>query len=692
MAEGLGEVLLRSGALTPSQVEQAQAEEARTGLGFAEALVALGFATETDLALALAKQLDLQYVHPRRHEVDLEFIRRFPAAYLRRYTAVPLHAIEGELTVAAADASLDFLAVDLAALSGCQTVTLMVAEPSRLGAILDDAFGAEGVRPRAAGPAVAAAIERIVPPPDLGADASGLALCGYLMTEALRHRAGAVHLVPDRDGFLIELRIGGKLQPYLRLREEMATAFLLRLRLLAGRLGPGDEEGEFRFDVVLGEAEVTCRLALGQTGGRPFAVLQVTGREGAVDRLRDLGLSEAQHALVLRTLTTGGWCLVAGPDRAARRDLVRALVGLVAREGHRVVSVGRDAPPADRILHLDADPADPVALAHRLDAARALDPDLLATDEVSDGPSLSRCLTLALSGLGVLGSVPAEHPLGVLQLLVGAGLNAALLAEGLRAILWSEPARALCPDCRRGRPAGAAGAAWGLAPEATVYRPGGGAACQGTGFAGQVDLCGILAVVGRLAEVLTAGGAREALREAVATQREAAMRDAIGRAAAAGQVPLPGEPAPTEAPARPPRILVVDDEERNRDLLRAYLMPGGYEILEAPDGEAALSVAEAEGPDLILLDVMMPKLDGFETCRRLREGERTKHIPICMVTALHELEERTRGIGVGADDFLTKPVDRVELTARVKSLLRISHLHGRLERAMAYARRLEETK
>jgi len=134
------------------------------------------------------------------------------------------------------------------------------------------------------------------------------------------------------------------------------------------------------------------------------------------------------------------------------------------------------------------------------------------------------------------------------------------------------------------------------------------------------------------------------------------------------------------------KILVVDDEERNRRLIEAMLVPLGYQVILACDGDEALKKVSDTPPDVILLDIMMPKVDGFEVAKRLREDEKTKIIPIVMVTALGEVKDRVKALEAGADDFLTKPVEKVELTARVNSLLKVKAYNDHMRN---YQRELE---
>ncbi len=121
----------------------------------------------------------------------------------------------------------------------------------------------------------------------------------------------------------------------------------------------------------------------------------------------------------------------------------------------------------------------------------------------------------------------------------------------------------------------------------------------------------------------------------------------------------------------PARVLVVDDVPANVKILEAKLTAEYFEVLTAPHGRAALEIAQAEQPDIILLDVMMPEIDGFEVCRRLKADARTAHIPVVMVTALSDTGDRVAGLDAGADDFLTKPVNDLILLSRVKSLVRL---------------------
>jgi adenylate cyclase len=129
----------------------------------------------------------------------------------------------------------------------------------------------------------------------------------------------------------------------------------------------------------------------------------------------------------------------------------------------------------------------------------------------------------------------------------------------------------------------------------------------------------------------------------------------------------------------PPRILIVDDNEANRDILDARLKVHGYDLLQAADGEEALAAARQHLPDLILLDVMMPKLDGFEVCRRLKGDASLPFMPIILVTAKADSSDVVAGLDAGADEYLTKPVDQQALVARVRSVLRLKALHDQVQ-------------
>ncbi len=130
-------------------------------------------------------------------------------------------------------------------------------------------------------------------------------------------------------------------------------------------------------------------------------------------------------------------------------------------------------------------------------------------------------------------------------------------------------------------------------------------------------------------------------------------------------------------------ILCVDDEKHNRDLLRAVLVPRGFEVFEAENGPQALEVARKHRPDLILLDVMMPGMDGYAVCRAIKEDPLTRDIPVVMVTSLTAKAERIKSIETGADDFLSKPFDQAEVLARVNMLLKVKDLNDRLKSAYA---------
>jgi two-component system alkaline phosphatase synthesis response regulator PhoP len=152
---------------------------------------------------------------------------------------------------------------------------------------------------------------------------------------------------------------------------------------------------------------------------------------------------------------------------------------------------------------------------------------------------------------------------------------------------------------------------------------------------------------------------------------------------------MPGQAAVSDAidPAAV-SVLVVDDNEQNLELVQAYLEDLGCQIRAARDGAEALKSIETAQPDLILLDVMMPRMSGFQACSRIKGNPQTRDIPVIMITALNEVGDVERAVESGADDFLTKPVNKLELLTRVKSLLRVRQLKKQLDRTLEEVRRL----
>ena len=160
-----------------------------------------------------------------------------------------------------------------------------------------------------------------------------------------------------------------------------------------------------------------------------------------------------------------------------------------------------------------------------------------------------------------------------------------------------------------------------------------------------------------------------------------------------GHAPEPGSAPREEFDLGESTVLIVDDNEQNVELLQAYLETLPCQVMTASDGIAAIELIEDESqptPDLVLLDVMMPRMSGFEVCRKLKEDPRTRSIPIMMVTALNELGDIERGVESGTDDFVSKPVNKLELLTRVKSLLRVRHLKRELDRTEAYLHEIEQ--
>jgi two-component system alkaline phosphatase synthesis response regulator PhoP len=152
--------------------------------------------------------------------------------------------------------------------------------------------------------------------------------------------------------------------------------------------------------------------------------------------------------------------------------------------------------------------------------------------------------------------------------------------------------------------------------------------------------------------------------------------------------PLTPDPAPH--PERKSRILIADDNPTNVELLQVYLADLDCEIAVAVDGRDTLDKVASFRPDLVLLDIMMPKLSGFEVCKQIKGSPETRGIMVLMVTALNELGDIERGVKAGTDDFVPKPVNKLELVKRVQTMLRLRHVTDEVERLRRYIEGMED--
>jgi two-component system alkaline phosphatase synthesis response regulator PhoP len=152
---------------------------------------------------------------------------------------------------------------------------------------------------------------------------------------------------------------------------------------------------------------------------------------------------------------------------------------------------------------------------------------------------------------------------------------------------------------------------------------------------------------------------------------------------------IPTSHAPTTGETRPPRVLIADDNVQGAELLEAYLSDSGYELRTAADGEQTLQQVKSWQPDVILLDIMMPRISGFEVCKRLRADPTTQDVAVCMITALDQPSDMERAVDAGTDEFLSKPINKNVLLLRVRSLLRSRLYKRQLDRALAYIEEVE---
>jgi len=558
-------------------------------------------------------------------------------------------------------------------------------------------------------------------------------LVDLIISEGILSRSSDIHIEPEEGGVAVRYRIDGVLRQVMKIPRAAGLPLISRIKIMsqldiADRLRPQDG----RARVSVNGQPIDLRVSTLPASQGEKVVIRVLDSRATVKSLDSLGLNPIESEHIKRLLEYHeGIVLVTGPTGSGKTTTLYSCINQIKSEGVNIVTV--EDPVEYRmpgIVQVQVQEKAGLTFASALRSILRQDPNVVLVGEIRDRETAQIAVQASLTGHLVLSTLHTNDAANAVTRLVDIGVEAYKIAAALRGVIAQRLMRKLCPTCKQvWMEAPAERLKKWLPKETPLYRAAGCPDCAMTGYRGRFSILEVLTVTPEVERRIAAGETADRIAEAA---RQAGMRslwesglahvlrgestidellrvvdvpaEEEGAAAASaaasrrspGAVEMPRgapaagtvaaaaepvvehfelleEPAPPRAsgahglPAR--KVLLVDDEDSLRKVIRELLERDGYVVAEARDGAQALDQIDRVGPDIIVLDLNMPGLDGYGVLSHLRSRPATADIPVIVLTAKGDEDNEVRVFELGADDFLTKPFRARALSARLEAVL-----------------------
>jgi type IV pilus assembly protein PilB len=558
-------------------------------------------------------------------------------------------------------------------------------------------------------------------------------LSGLIISEGIKLRASDIHIELSAHHTVVSYRIDGMLTPGIKLPHEIFTPLLTRMKALA-KLDLAEhrtaQDGHMR--VKYGGRAVDLRVSILITESGEKTVIRVLDKRSRFDEMTGLGMSSDQVAKYRNVLREQGLILAVGPSGSGKTTTLYTLLNHL-RDGTRHIVTIEDPIeyqlPGITQIHMN--PRVGATFASGLRSVLRQNPNVILIGEIRDADTASVVIQAVETGHLVLSTLHANSAVSSVARLQSLGISPDRIASNVLVVIGQRLIRMICPRCRASYPPTPEEyQALKLQQgdeDVHLFHGQGCKTCRHTGYYGQIGIFELFVPNRAIREAIARGAGQFELQRLAGeagmstmchsgldkvrqemTTLEEVMRVCPFAEDLTEQAPQAEVPAPNVAPAqdraeqaaseRPetddvasesedepefktlvlrdeiiegiPRILVAEDDHTVQNLLKKLLQSKGYQVLPALDGEEALAKIQSLRPDLVILDINMPKRDGFSVCEALRANVATAFIPVIMLTALSSLESKVQGLAVGADDYMTKPFHPQELLARIEAILR----------------------
>jgi type II secretory ATPase GspE/PulE/Tfp pilus assembly ATPase PilB-like protein/ActR/RegA family two-component response regulator len=517
-------------------------------------------------------------------------------------------------------------------------------------------------------------------------------LVNAIMADAIRAGASDIHIEPQEKKVVLRYRVDGLLRQVMAIPKRIQAKVVSRIKIMSHMdISERRKPQDGRTFLRLGAKNYDLRVSTLPTADGEKCVLRILVQDRARVSLDELGFEPQMLERFKDALSRPqGMILVTGPTGSGKTSTLHAALNHLRSESSNIVTV--EDPVEYRLAGINqvaVSEKTGLSFAAGLRSILRQDPDVVMVGEIRDLETAQIAFQAAQTGHLVLSTLHTNDAPSALRRIVDMGLPAYSLAASLIAIQAQRLVRRLC-ECKVASPDGSAS-------------PKGCEACRFTGYRGRMGIYELMRITPRVRSVLMAGASEDVVRRAAQASGMRSMHhDGLQKAArglttiaevrrvapadepeeieesqegaASAAKPLPAALSSAAVSSRPPRLVTVDDDPALLEVVRDTLATAGYEVISAASAQEGLGAIHRERPDLVLTDLRMPGLDGLELLRRLRSDLSTCQIPVIFLTVVEDLSEEVRALDLGADDYISKPVERARLLGRVRRALLRAHL------------------
>ena len=708
----IAETLLSKGIINREQLQEAKDKQIGAKTPLQEVLVEMGFVKETELLETAAELFGLPAADLDRESVDISWLKKIPYELAKKHGVFPLREEAGELLLAMSD-PFDVLAEDAVTKKAKLPVKSVLCARSKINECTEryylshetlydllknivDETKVDFIKDaEAPGGHIEIARDAYVPV---------VKLVNLMLSDAVKSRASDVHIEPQEDHFRIRYRIDGDLKDIMKLPLTLQPCLVNRIKVLTDLdVAEKRKAQDGRMRMKIEDKEINIRISIIPTYYGEKVVMRLLNTAEAIVNLDKLGMDEDELRMVKEAISSPqGIVLVTGPTGSGKTTTLYSILDQIKSEVNNIITIEDPVEYlTDGISQIQVNPAKNLTFASGLRSILRQDPNVILVGEIRDKETADTAFKSSLTGHLIFSTLHTNNAAASITRLLDIGLEPYLIGSSLDLVISQRLVKIVCPDCRQ---------AYEPEPELKAkfdalikkyeirefFRGRGCRKCNFSGCFGREAIFEIIKVDEEIKSLITKRATEAEIFRAASAKGMKVLAESGIRKVKSGRTTLEEinkvveiarqDVSPEEAqnpPALEPAeevvcapsvkmtqtILVVDDEDDIARVISARLKTAGFGVRRAADGEEAVELAVREKPDLILMDVMMPRLDGFQATRIIRSRLETAQIPVIMLTAKSDIASELQGIDAGADDYISKPFDHIRLLARIKMLL-----------------------